>query len=590
MMLDTQQSPTTIHKKSIFSMFSTSKDDRSSLSPYSPVSDINSPVSPKNEIIDSNDADCFPQNAKKSGFSLLKRLSTSKPTKSASRETSPLDQNTKRRSFSLFRKKSTLQTTVDEKVNSSDVSPTCGGKINNSKSTDSTGDSSITLPLNDDSVPVETTSHPTSIVRMYSFCPTTQTWSWISSEPTSHRPSHLLPNKVKVFSLNSHQRWEWTESPPDLQVNQSDNTTPFVKVYTYNPDLKKWQWNANLSPICSVCQSKPPTTPIRVYAYNTTTQQYGWDVDHLVNMNLASSSGAANEIQPSKQPIEVYSLDEDSDEWILTSNLVYSLHEDSGEWAWRRVTIEQPPRKKKSLTSKLSSKSTSITTTIRVFSLAEGTTDTYQWSTHSNNSLSGSAGHSSGGERKVFSLQPEGWRWVSPEKHAAYVPPSSIVMKSQAVQATGEKKDNNVKNELPQSPPTVTPRKKGFYSSKTTALSPSGTTTTTPLQNVRLRMVKLYESVFTSPESVMSPSTPSTVSQLSSCPATPKEYTSPGSLVLSFEQVKRGAVLPADVDPAIREMYLDDASFQQLFSMSKSDFSALKKWRKDELKKKIGIF
>jgi len=251
---------------------------------------------------------------------------------------------------------------------------------------------------------------------------------------------------VKVFSLNSLHRWEWTELPSDNDVNPTAST-PCVKAYSYNPDLKQWEW------ISTICQSNQLTSPAptpKVYAYNTTTQQYSWNVDQTFSnsndsINLASSSGAVGSgIKHNKQPIEVYSLDEESDEWILTSNLVYSFQEASGEWAWRRVTIEQPHRKKKSLTPKLPSTSASSTSTIREFSLSEGSADSYQWSTITTIDSSGGSGVV--GDCKVYSLQPEGWRWVSKETHAAYIPPSSVVVKSKSSQTSNgseEKKESN---------------------------------------------------------------------------------------------------------------------------------------------------
>lgn len=44
------------------------------------------------------------------------------------------------------------------------------------------------------------------------------------------------------------------------------------------------------------------------------------------------------------------------------------------------------------------------------------------------------------------------------------------------------------------------------------------------------------------------------------------------------------------MDPSQRELYLDHDAFLALFAMDKDTFSAMRKWKKDSLKKKHGIF
>jgi len=45
--------------------------------------------------------------------------------------------------------------------------------------------------------------------------------------------------------------------------------------------------------------------------------------------------------------------------------------------------------------------------------------------------------------------------------------------------------------------------------------------------------------------------------------------------------------LPPGVNPAIRELYLDNDRFQELFEgMTKDDYLRLQKWKRDALKKK----
>lgn len=57
---------------------------------------------------------------------------------------------------------------------------------------------------------------------------------------------------------------------------------------------------------------------------------------------------------------------------------------------------------------------------------------------------------------------------------------------------------------------------------------------------------------------------------------------------MSYEELK--ANTRAGLDPSRKEEYLDDATFASLFNMDKASFAALSKWKKDEQKKKLGLF
>jgi hypothetical protein len=56
----------------------------------------------------------------------------------------------------------------------------------------------------------------------------------------------------------------------------------------------------------------------------------------------------------------------------------------------------------------------------------------------------------------------------------------------------------------------------------------------------------------------------------------------------SLDDLKGG--VPAGVDPTLKEEYLDDASFDSVFKMDRVAFRALAKWKRDDLKKKAGLF
>ena len=56
----------------------------------------------------------------------------------------------------------------------------------------------------------------------------------------------------------------------------------------------------------------------------------------------------------------------------------------------------------------------------------------------------------------------------------------------------------------------------------------------------------------------------------------------------SYEALKAG--IPAGVDPTLKETYLEDGEFRQIFGVEPAAFAALPKWKRDEQKKKVGLF
>lgn len=60
----------------------------------------------------------------------------------------------------------------------------------------------------------------------------------------------------------------------------------------------------------------------------------------------------------------------------------------------------------------------------------------------------------------------------------------------------------------------------------------------------------------------------------------------PGSFTL--DELK--GALPSGVDPTRKEEYLDDATFKSVFNMERAAFHALPKWKRDDAKKKQGLF
>lgn len=57
---------------------------------------------------------------------------------------------------------------------------------------------------------------------------------------------------------------------------------------------------------------------------------------------------------------------------------------------------------------------------------------------------------------------------------------------------------------------------------------------------------------------------------------------------ISYEELKAGS--RAGVDASRKEDYLDDVTFKNLFDVDRASFAKLPKWKKDEAKKKLGLF
>jgi len=66
------------------------------------------------------------------------------------------------------------------------------------------------------------------------------------------------------------------------------------------------------------------------------------------------------------------------------------------------------------------------------------------------------------------------------------------------------------------------------------------------------------------------------------------QYSSPVPGKHTLDELKVG--VPEGVNPALKEEYLDDATFAQLFGTDRSSFMALPKWKKDAAKKAVGLF
>jgi len=100
------------------------------------------------------------------------------------------------------------------------------------------------------------------------------------------------------------------------------------------------------------------------------------------------------------------------------------------------------------------------------------------------------------------------------------------------------------------------------------------------------------------PAPVPSPASKAGGAATTAPPPAPVRVASASSLGSNFAAPKPGSFslaelkssLPAGVDPAQKEEYLDDATFKSVFNMERAAFRALPKWKRDDAKKKQGLF
>ena len=70
------------------------------------------------------------------------------------------------------------------------------------------------------------------------------------------------------------------------------------------------------------------------------------------------------------------------------------------------------------------------------------------------------------------------------------------------------------------------------------------------------------------------------------------DYAAPGSggLVVAYGELKGAEQRPAGVDPRRKECYLGDDEFKSVFGVGRDEFDKLPAWKRNEQKKKVGLF
>jgi len=67
-------------------------------------------------------------------------------------------------------------------------------------------------------------------------------------------------------------------------------------------------------------------------------------------------------------------------------------------------------------------------------------------------------------------------------------------------------------------------------------------------------------------------------------------YASPEELQLMYKFLKSPGPFPDEVDPTIREQYLEDEEFEEVMGMTKETFNETPKWKQQKLKEDAGLF
>lgn len=67
-------------------------------------------------------------------------------------------------------------------------------------------------------------------------------------------------------------------------------------------------------------------------------------------------------------------------------------------------------------------------------------------------------------------------------------------------------------------------------------------------------------------------------------------YEDPADLVLAYQFLKLPGPFPDGVDPSKREQYMENEEFQEIFGMSKDEFSELPKWKQAKMKQNSQLF
>lgn len=121
------------------------------------------------------------------------------------------------------------------------------------------------------------------------------------------------------------------------------------------------------------------------------------------------------------------------------------------------------------------------------------------------------------------------------------------------------------------------------YQAKLDALAAQKAKPSTLNANVALK--KVDSPVKPAAAAAPAPVAPVPAPVAASVPSKPVTVATPGSF--TYEQLKAGA---DGIDQTQKEEYLSDAEFQTVFGVDRAAFRAMPKWKRDDAKKKKGLF
>lgn len=169
--------------------------------------------------------------------------------------------------------------------------------------------------------------------------------------------------------------------------NNADSNGGLVfKVYAFDDVTSGWVW----------------TTSSRIMPFHTASEEKTIKRNYFLNDGVWCWDEAPK-IQKQEQidPIEVYSLDEATNEWIHTSTMVYSQTESTGDWIWK--TIQVVP--KKQITAPIN---LTYSAQKKVY-LLQASTGKYGWDFFS--ASPANEADNTLGLVKEYSLTDAGWGW-----------------------------------------------------------------------------------------------------------------------------------------------------------------------------------
>ncbi len=160
----------------------------------------------------------------------------------------------------------------------------------------------------------------------------------------------------------------------------------------------------------------------KVYEFDKETSCWGWTTSRMSNRTASEEKTikrsfflqdgfwcwdkAPNTQKQEKiDPIEVFSLDEETNEWVHTSTLVYSQHESSGGWAWNTMEV---PKKQKLEHAELINEV--IGTQKKVYAL-QVSTGTYGWEIVASSGSPTNESSNTTEVAKEYSLHNDEWGW-----------------------------------------------------------------------------------------------------------------------------------------------------------------------------------